>query len=168
MSLVLPRGVTCADFLNEAQSIAAEYYDKNIIEPIQLKRWCEEDRFKEVVQGPLPIEMQGIVQGTVSKSFDDQKRHLAKAGFVVPSMRDVVVAHAAHFVATGRSMLSDLCIRTSDGGVRHYPYGMELEDTWGVDKPFTFVAAAGVPSPRTPLLARIFTKKYWATSRISY
>ena len=161
VSLVLQRGTSRADFLDAAQSIAAEYYNKTIIEPTQFKKWCEEDRFKESVKEPLSIEIQGIVQGSVSKSFDDQKRHLAKEGFVVPSMRDVVVAHAAHFVATGRSMLSDLVIRTSDGDVRHYPFGLEEEkkNMWSVDRPFTFVAAAGTPSPRPSLLARIFKKR---------
>jgi len=161
VSLVLQRGTSRADFLDAAQSIAAEYHNKAIIQSTQLKKWCEEDRFKESVKEPLSIEIQGIVQGSVSKSFDDQKRHLAKEGFVVPSMRDVVVAHAAHFVATGRSMLSDLVIRTSDGDVRHYPFGLEEEkkNMWSVDRPFTFVAAAGTPSPRPSLLARIFKKR---------
>jgi hypothetical protein len=160
VSLVLPKGGSRADVLEAAQSIAAEYYNKTIIEPTQFKKWCEEDRFKEVEHAPISIEIQGIVQGSVSKAFDDQKRHLAKAGFVVPSMRDLVVAHAVHFVATGRSMLSDLVIRTSDGGVRHYPYGMELENMWDVGKSFTFVAAAGAPMPRRSRWWGIFTRTF--------
>lgn len=158
ISLVLPKGISRIEFLDEAQSIVGEYYDKSSIVSNQLQKWRTEDRFKEVVPEPLRLEIQGIVQGTTYKGVDDQRRHLAKEGFALPTKRDLVVAHAAHFVATGRSMLSDLAIRTSDGCVRCYPYGLEQEEIWANDLPFTFVAAAGSPASPVAPWWRIFKK----------
>lgn len=147
VSLVLPAGVTRSDMLKEAQAIALEHYDKAIIHAIQMHFWCGNERFTESSNAPSRIEIQGIVRGSENKNVTDQRRFLAKQGFTLPETRDLIIAHAAHIVATGESMISDFVIRASDGSVRYYPFGLEEDSSWGKDLPFAFVAAAGSPVP---------------------
>lgn len=160
VSVVLPKGMSRSEFLEEAQAIAAEHHGAAIIQSSQLRTWCRQDRFKESVREPLRIEMLGIVPGSENKGLDAQRRHLTKVGLALPEMRDLAVAHAAYFVATGHGLVLNLAVRTSDGSVRHYPFGLEQESTWDEGLPFTFVAAAGIPVPPSRRWWSIFTRGF--------
>lgn len=98
---VLPKGCSRIEILQEAQSIVKERDGRVPIDSLLLKAWTAQARFSRRIDSSESVCIQGHVEEAVGKSRGEQERLLSLRALEVPSMEDLAVAFALHWVAVG-------------------------------------------------------------------
>lgn len=110
--------------------------------------WYKDEALANLKENPTTRKMSlGIVEGSLNKTFAEQKAMLPK-GQAVPNCRQVVMMFVLHFLATGEKLFTEHWARTSDQtphgdlvGVRCGPDGLRVAGWDG-----NAFSADGVPS----------------------
>ena len=101
---VLPKGCSRIDILHEAQGLVGERDNRNLIYPERLEEWHQEDRFANSAEASERICIDGHVKGGDAKDRATQEKFVAGKGLALPSIEDLSVAFALHWVATGEPL----------------------------------------------------------------
>jgi hypothetical protein len=97
VSFVLPKGISRADMLQEAQALVG---DRNLIYPDRLTKWQQDPTFTAVATTTQRIHIDGHVEGGDAKSREEQEAFLKAQGLQMPSREDLAAAFVAHYMAT--------------------------------------------------------------------
>jgi len=125
--LVLPKGVSRIDLLNEAQGIARGLYgrdavDSGILEVLP-EIWVDLIS-KTTTTTKLAID--GRVEGLDAKSRKEQEHLLKEQGGEMGLSSDLAVAHVAFFILTGKDLFQGQVVRACDGALVGDSYGLDL------------------------------------------
>ena len=115
--LVLPKGVSRIDLLNEAQGIARELYGRDAVYPDHLKDWQKEDDFRTKTTSKTKLWIDGRVEGLDGKTRKQQERLIKKqwGETQMAPLADLAVAHAAFYILTGENLFQGQVVRACDG-----------------------------------------------------
>ncbi len=101
---VLPKGCSRIDILNEAQGLVRGRDQRDLIYPDYLKSWQQEDRFTNSAESSERICIDGHVKGGDAMKRGPQENFVAAKDLALPSIEDLAVAFALHWVATGEPL----------------------------------------------------------------
>jgi hypothetical protein len=101
VSFVLPKGCSRIEMLQEASELANA---AGLLDRWVLASWSVQERFTEVATESERICIDGHVEGMDSKTRKEQTSFLSGKGLVMPSLEDLAVAFALHWVATGEPL----------------------------------------------------------------
>lgn len=133
--LVIPAGVTRAQFLWEVQAVAKQLHGCDPISNEEFKRWMQDSRFIQQQSQETVVCVDGSVSGSGMKTRAEQDKFLAAKGLVMAELADLVVAHAAFYLATGKDIFKGNTVRARDGvvwfikdvGVCEFDYASQAE-----------------------------------------
>jgi hypothetical protein len=97
VSFVLPKGISRADMLQEAQALVG---DRDLIYPARLTKWQQDPTFTAVATTTQRIHIDGHVDGGDAKSREEQEAFLTAQELQMPSKEDLAAAFVAHYMAT--------------------------------------------------------------------
>jgi hypothetical protein len=154
---VLPKGCSRIDILNEAQELVRQRDDRDLIYPDDLKEWQQEDPFTNSAAASERICIDGHVKGGDAMERGPQEKFVADKKLSLPSIEDLAVAFALHWVATGEPLFgwynqSDswpYVVRGAGGSLRFHHGGLRargVED--GNAHPCVAVAAQVSPESK--------------------
>jgi hypothetical protein len=101
---VLPKGCSRIDILNEAQGLVGGIRNGDLIYPDHLKRWQQDGRFTKQTAASERICIDGHVKGGDAMKRGPQEKFVADKKLSLPSIEDLAVAFALHWVATGEPL----------------------------------------------------------------
>jgi hypothetical protein len=101
---VLPKGCSRIDILNEAQGLVGGRDQRDLIYPDQLKEWQQDNRFTKPAEASERICIDGHVKGGDAMKRGPQEKFVAGKDLALPSIEDLAVAFALHWVATGEPL----------------------------------------------------------------
>ena len=139
VSLVLPKDVSRLEFLQDAQRVALAIHGRTVVWPKQLTTWAGENAFTQSASASTPLRIDGNVDGSTNKTREEQVKHLKP--HVMPSLEDLVIAHAAFFIATGSNLFQGNLVRAFGGALHFDDDGLHVYD-WHDDNCHAFIAAA--------------------------
>jgi hypothetical protein len=153
---VLPKGCSRIDILNEAQGLVRQRDDRDLIYPDHLKRWQREDRFTNSAAASERICIDGHVKGGDAKDRATQERLVAAKELSLPSIEDLAVAFALHWVATVEPLfgwydqINGWCyyVRGAGGSLYFYHDGLVAAGVYA-DRDNRSVAVAARVSPES-------------------
>ena len=97
VSFVLPKGISRAEMLQEAQALVE---DRNLIYPDRLTKWQQDPTFTAGATTTQRIHINGHVEGGDAKIRVEQEAFLKAQGLQMPSLEDLAAAFVAHYMAT--------------------------------------------------------------------
>ena len=121
VQLVLPKGVSRIDLLNEAQEIARGLYGRDAVWPIKLKDWGKEHNFTSKTTSTTKLCIDGRVKELDAKSREEQERLLKEQ---MAPLADLAVAHTAFFILTGKNLFQGQAVRACGGALGFYSDGL--------------------------------------------
>ena len=131
--LVLPKGTSRIDLLNEAQEIARELYGRDAVYPDHLKDWQKEDNFRSKTTSTTKLGIDGRVEGLDAKSRKEQESDLKEQ---MAPLADLAVAHTAFFILTGKDLFQGQYVRACGGALSFISDGLGVacyDDAYGYD-----------------------------------
>lgn len=141
VALTLPKGLARIDFLQKVQAIAKEMYGRAAIYPARLEAWAADKAFAETPDNTLAID--GNVHGSTERNRGEQESFLKdqKPPLQMPELRDLAIAHAAYFLATGKDLFNGYWVRARGGAFGFHGHGLNVNDSYD-DFRSGFIAAA--------------------------
>ena len=121
--LVLPKGTSRIDLLNEAQGIARELYGQDAVRPDHLKNWQKEDDFRTKTTSTTKLWIDGRVKGLDAKSRKEQESVLKEQ---MAPLADLAVAHTAFFILTGKNLFQGQAVRACGGALFFSGFGLDV------------------------------------------
>ncbi len=117
VSLTLPQGISRAEFLKMVQPVAKEVYGGNAVYPPFLAKWVSDEEFTARPSNDVVISIDGNVEGSTNKTRREQEAFLKAKGLQMqmPTLPDLVVAHAAYFLAEGDNLFDGRMVRARVG-----------------------------------------------------
>jgi len=101
---VLPKGCSRNDILNEAQRLVRGRDQRDLIYPKRLEKWQQDERFTKPAESSERICIDGHVKGGDAQDRTTQENFVAAKKLFLPSIEDLAVAFALHWVATGEPL----------------------------------------------------------------
>jgi hypothetical protein len=101
---VLPKGCSRIDILNEAQRLVQGRDQRDLIRPGEHEKWQQDERFTKLAESSERICIDGHVKGGDAMKRGPQEKFVADKKLFLPSIEDLAVAFALHWVATGESL----------------------------------------------------------------
>ena len=101
---VLPEGCSRIDILNDAQELVRVRDDRDLTHPRQLELWQRDGCFTQPAATSERICIDGHVKGGDAMIRATQEEFVAGKGLALPSIEDLAVAFALHWVATGEPL----------------------------------------------------------------
>jgi hypothetical protein len=126
VSLTLPEGMSRAEFLGKVQPLAKEVYGGDAIYPPRFDKWAADKEFTAKPSSPVPIAIDGHVEGSTWKTRDEQVVFLDKQRLSMPDLSDLAVAHAAYFLATEKDLFQGEVVRARGGTLGFYSDGLDV------------------------------------------
>jgi len=105
------QGASRIGFLHRVQSLALELYGHPAISSDYLLRWNNSPEFQERSSEGLRIAIDGNVKNSTHLSRAEQEAQ----GWNNVDLKDLVVAHAAYFLATGQDLFGGNNVRARKG-----------------------------------------------------
>lgn len=102
VSFVLPKGCSRYEILQEAQDLVS---DRSLLNTWMVKFWAIDSRFTCRTLSSERLCIRGYVKGGIGKTSEQQDELLKSKGLELPSLEDLAVAFALHWVATKDSLL---------------------------------------------------------------
>ena len=126
--LVLPKGTSRIDLLNEAQGIVRELYGQDAVYTPQLKEWQREDDFRSKTTSKTKLGIDGRVEGLDGKTRKQQERLIKKqwGETQMAPLADLAVAHTAFFILTGKDLFQGQFVRACGGALYFAGYGLDV------------------------------------------
>ena len=145
VQLELPKGVSRAQFLLEAQALGVG--GQNAVWPAQLTKWLNDEAFKSGESKITKLRIDGNVAGSTDKTRELQEDFLTKKGVAMPSLEDLAVAHVAFFILAGNDLFQGNVVRARGWALNFDADGLSVSD-WLDAYRYDLIAAAAVLSPR--------------------
>jgi len=146
VSFTIPKGASVLDLLNDAQKVARTLYGRDAIYPNSLKTWSSEKAFTVAASKALKLSIDGNVPGSTDKTGDEQVAILKKQDLQLPEIEHLAAAHAAYFIATGKSLFDGNWVRASGGALFFVVLGLRGVGFLGDDRAGDVAASAALPS----------------------
>jgi hypothetical protein len=148
---VLPKGCSRIDILNEAQGLVGGRDQRDLIYPDHLEKWQRDERFTKPAAKSERICIDGHVKGGDAKDRATQEKFVSDKGLSLPSIEDLAVAFALHWVATGEPLFGwysqnsySYWVRGAGGSLGFCPGGLDAVSVDDGDGPRNVAVAARV------------------------
>jgi hypothetical protein len=145
---VLPKGCSRNDILNEAQGLVRGRDQRDLIYPERLGEWQQDERFTNPAARSERICIDGHVKGGDAQDRTTQENFVADRKLSLPSIEDLAVAFALHWVATGEPLFEwysqnsySYWVRGAGGSLHFYHDGLNAPGVT-LDGDLTYVAVA--------------------------
>jgi hypothetical protein len=154
---VLPKGCSRIDILNEAQRLVQGRDQRDLIRPGEHEKWQQDERFTKLAESSERICIDGHVKGGDAMKRGPQEKFVADKKLFLPSIEDLAVAFALHWVATGESLFGwynqsngwSYYVRGAGGSLHFHRYGLYANGVSDVsDVPYVAVAARVSPESK--------------------
>lgn len=128
VSLVIPKGMSRIEMLQESQSISVALHEANpdrymaaqAIWPILVEKWESECSFTEVIQKSLPLKIDGNVKDSTNMTRAEQE----DKGWNNTALQDLAMAHAAFYLLTGKDLFQGNAVRSAGGALDFISNGL--------------------------------------------
>jgi hypothetical protein len=149
VSFVLPKGISRAEMLQEAQALVE---DRNLIYPDHLTKWQQDPTFTAVAATTQRIHINGHVKGGDAKSREEQEAFLKAQGLQMPSFEDLAAAFVAHYIATREPLFGfykdndfTYTVRAAGGALYFNGYGLHDDVIFDAYRGDNVAVAAALP-----------------------
>jgi hypothetical protein len=154
---VLPKGCSRIDILKEAQGLVRGIGNGPLINPNDLKKWQQDERFTNTAAKSERICIDGHVKGGEAQDRTTQENFVADKKLSLPSIEDLAVAFALYWVATGEPLFGwynqsdgwSYWVRGAGGSLNFFHDGLHADGVNdGDDNPDVAVAARVSPESK--------------------
>ncbi|RIL12309.1 MAG: hypothetical protein DCC75_00665 [Proteobacteria bacterium] len=143
VALVIPKGVSRIQFLQEAQALVREQDERDLVWPDRLKSWAGDRAFTNTTTETLKLAVDGNVKGSTNHT----RRQQEEKGWNNVEIQDLAVAHVAYFIATGKDLFAGNIVRARGGALNFISNGLDGGYSYD-DRSYTFVSASrAMPFP---------------------
>lgn len=143
VALILPEGTSRIELLKEAQKLAKKLHGSDAIWPDRLSNWTEDAAFTAKVGETLKLAVDGNVKGSTNQTRSEQE----SKGWNNVDLKDLAVANAAYFIATGKDLFDGNVVRARGGALRFSGGGLDVSYSYGAFRSRYVSASRSLPFP---------------------